>query len=201
MTTVSALEILGFFVNMVFFLGGGEYQLWFGIMNLFHVVRGFTGFVLNAIWPSSHDLMSKLDYSGHKQLVFAQVKPDLTKKMQVLLIEYYNDYEKPAKVYTATSCLTLLIDIISTWVYIGKIGLSDEPSAQTVFLGQLFSVFFYFILDIFFILWLVHFRFRLPESMQTYLPKALIGLGEPLREAFGEKVGAQGQIPNDDKLR
>ena len=98
--------------------------------------------------------------------MFAQVKPDLIKKVRALLLDYYKDYEKPAKVYTGMTCLTLLIDIISTWVYIGKVGLNDEdPSAQTVHLGQLFAVFFYFILDMFFYLWLLHFRFRLPETM------------------------------------
>ena len=186
LTTVSALELLGFFVNMVFFLGGGEYQLWFGIMNMFHVIRGFTGFILNTIFPASHDIMSKLDYTRNwnTQLKFAEFPDDLAKKMKNLLLEYYNDYELPAKVYSATSVLTLLIDIISTWVYIGKIGLSDKETAQTVFLGQLFSVFFYFILDLYLFLWIVHFRFQLSESMQTYLPFALVGDGRAMRAAF-----------------
>ena len=87
------------------------------------------------------------------------------------------------------TCLTLLIDIISTWVYIGKVGLNDDdPSAQTVHLGQLFAVFFYFILDIYFALWLVHFRFRLPDHMQVYLPPALLGFGDKLDQAFGKKT-------------
>ena len=134
---------------------------------MFHVIRGFTGFILNTIFPSSHDIMSKLDYTRNwnTQLKFAEFPDDLSKKMKNLLLDYYNDYEMPAKVYSATSVLTLLIDIISTWVYIGKIGLSDKASAQTVFLGQLFSVFFYFVLDLYLFLWIVHFRFELPESM------------------------------------
>ena len=62
MSTVSVLEILGFFLNMIFFIGGGEYELWFGVMNMFHVIRGFLGFILSRIFPASHEIMSKLDY-------------------------------------------------------------------------------------------------------------------------------------------
>ena len=72
MSTVSVLEIIGFLLNMVFFLTGGKAQLGFAVMNMFHVLRGFLGFILSRIFPASHDIISKLDYSGSKQLNFSQ---------------------------------------------------------------------------------------------------------------------------------
>lgn len=92
LVTVSVLEILGFFLNMIFFIGGSSYQLWFGVMNMFHVIRGFLGFILSRIFPASHEIISKLEYFGTKQLIFAQVKPELTSKVQSLLLKYYEDY-------------------------------------------------------------------------------------------------------------
>ena len=172
---------------MVFFLGGNEYQLWYAVFCMFHVVRGFMGFIMSRVFPTSHEIISKLDYSGNRQLIFAQLKPDLSNKIKQLLLKYYEDYELPAKVYSGLSCLTILIDIIAFWVYIGKIGLGEDLSSQTVYFGQLFSVFFYFILDVFFFLYLVHFRFRLPEQMKEYLPRALVGLGDKMKQVFGQK--------------
>ena len=43
---------------------------------------------------------------------------------------------------------------------------------------------FFFILDVFFVLWLAHLHFRLPES-QKYISKALVGWGAPMRDGLG----------------
>ena len=46
--------------------------------------------------------------------------------MKEILISYYDDYEKPALVYSGLSALCLAIDIISSLVYLGKVGGNDD---------------------------------------------------------------------------
>ena len=55
-STLSALELLGFFINVVFFIGSAHKQLWYAVMFMFHVVRGFVGFALSRIFPVSHEV-------------------------------------------------------------------------------------------------------------------------------------------------
>ena len=145
---------------------------------MFHVIRGFIGSGLARIFPTSHEIISKLDYSGDKRLAFGSVKPKLTSEIQKQLLDYYEDFELPAKAYTGITGLCFLIDLIAMLIYIGKVGISDDKKTEaSVHLGQLISVVFYIILDVYFILWLAHFRFRLPEHMREYLPRALLGFG------------------------
>ena len=111
---------------MVFFIGSAHKQLGYAIMCMFHVARGFVGFALSRIFPVSHELFEKLDYHGNKQLIFAQVKPDISNKIKDILISYYDDYEKPALVYSSLTVLCLVIDIISSLVYLVKVGGNDD---------------------------------------------------------------------------
>ena len=64
------------------------------------------------------------------------MKPDISNRMKDILIDYYNDFERPAQIYSGLTALCLVIDIISTIVYISKVGINDDkPDAQIVHLG------------------------------------------------------------------
>ena len=64
------------------------------------------------------------------------MKPDISNRMKDILLDYYNDFERPAQIYSGLTGLCLVIDIISTIVYISKVGINDDkPDAQIVHLG------------------------------------------------------------------
>ena len=66
----SILEMLLFFVAMIFFLIGIDYSTWYGVLSLFHVARAFVGFGMGRAVPSSYDFVEKLEFKGEKQLAY-----------------------------------------------------------------------------------------------------------------------------------
>ena len=62
----SILEMLLFFVAMIFFLIGIDYSTWYGVLSLFHVARAFVGFCMGRVIPSSYDFVEKLETKGNR---------------------------------------------------------------------------------------------------------------------------------------
>ena len=71
----SILEILLFFVAMIFFLVGVDYSTWYGVLSLFHVARAFVGFGMGRVIPSSYDFVEKLEFKGDRQMEYRLVGP------------------------------------------------------------------------------------------------------------------------------
>jgi len=99
------------------------------------------------------------------------------------VIEYLDDFEMPAKVYTFVTGGCLMIDTISLFIYLILLGKYTDPFFNLV---QLFFVTAYFYLDVVYVLYLLHLRFRLPLALRDPIVKALIGFGFTLRQAFGQ---------------
>ena len=62
--TVSSLELLFFFINILFFIMAEGSQLWYNVLYMFHGVRGMIGLVMSRIVPPSHEISSKIKYYG-----------------------------------------------------------------------------------------------------------------------------------------
>ena len=90
------------------------------------------------------------------------------------MIEYLDDFEIPAKVFTFMTGACLIIEIISLFIYLILCGRYTDPFFNLV---QLFFVTAYFYLDIYYVLYLIHLRFRLPLQLRDPMIKALIGFG------------------------
>jgi len=52
-------------------------------------------------------------------LQYSAVRSDLSRKVKELLMEYYNDFEKPAMIYTILALITTVLDIISFFAVFG----------------------------------------------------------------------------------
>jgi len=111
------------------------------------------------------------------------VRPRLDQEVKRIMIEYLDDFEIPAKVYAFMTGGCLLIEIISIFIYLILLGKFTDPFFNLV---QLFFVTAYFYLDIVYVLYLLHLRFRLPVSLRDPIIKALIGFGFSLRKIFNE---------------
>ena len=208
------LEGLLFFVAMIFFFTGTDRSTWYGVLALFHVARSFVGFGIGRVVPSSYDFVEKLEFQGEKQLAYPQVRPALTRKVQNLLLEYYDDFEMAARLYLFIAFITFILDIISFFVVFGFLaGLKSDSDALTEslaevfltagnpYLGRIFVVMLYTICDIVYILWILHFRSRMGETEKGYVHKALLGFGNSMRIAFGVNpkgglAGVPGGNPN-----
>jgi len=159
--TVATLEIVSFFTNVIFFLNPqGSNQTWFMVVSLFHPARGFCGIAMSTILPHSHQIVSKLDFAGPQQLKWAQVRPTIVKQLESLLVEYLDDWERPAKIYTLLSAVTLLFDIVGILVYLIKFGMAGDDFTD---LPQFIVCIFFLALDLYLMLWTAHLKMRLPE--------------------------------------
>jgi len=124
-------------------------------------------------------------------------------------MEYYNDFEKLAKVYTILAFITTALDVISFFAVYGILAgrISDIPDdigddlievGLTVLnphLGRILVIMLYTMCDIVYILWILHFQMRLGENERKYALKALLGSGNSMRMAFGmhPKPSGRGQ--------
>lgn len=133
--------------------------------------------------------------------------PALTRKVQSLLLEYYDDYEMPARLYTLLALISLALDIISFIAVLallgGFIGMADDTeavidlalagdivvvdylTAANPYLGRIIVIMLYTTCDVLFILWIIHFRARMGQLEKGYVHKALLGFGNEMRIAFG----------------
>jgi len=127
----SFLEFALFFVVLVFFFAGTDRSVWYGILALFHVARAFFGLAMGKVIPSSYDFVEKLEFKGEKQLQYSAVRNDLSRKVKELLMEYYNDFEKPAMIYTILALITTVLDIVSFFAVYGLLAnrISDAKAS------------------------------------------------------------------------
>ena len=200
----SMLEFLLFFIAMIFFFVGPDKSVWFGVLALFHVARAFMGLAMQRVIPSSYDFVEKLEFKGSKQLIYANVKNDLSSKVKDLLLEYYGDFEKLAKFYTLLALITTVLDVISFFAVYGLLAsrIGDLPDNLTddqievgltplnPHLGRIMVIMLYTFCDIVFLLWILHFQMRLGDTERTYALKALLGSGNEMRISFGKNFNA-----------
>ena len=210
--TTSLVESLLFFVAMVFFFVGHDKSVWFGVLALFHVARSFVGFAMGRVIPSSYDFVEKLEFFGDKQLEYRLVRTELKNKVQTLIMAFYEDYERLAKLYTILALGTFVLDLVSFFAIYGLLAefsndwddeevrlevakaynntdiLTDEDAYHTAgspYIGRFIVVMLYTACDIFFLLWILHFKSRMGENERGYVLKALLGFGDQMRVAFG----------------
>ena len=184
--TVSIFEIFTLFLNVLFFLSNkNDQQIWFLIVFIIvHVLRGIVGLVISRVLPSSSYIVDKIELEGDNQLEFNKVRTPMDKQIKKIIIEHLDEYEIPAKVYTCLTLGCLVFDIIAMLIYFIFVGKYQDLFFNVV---QLFFVTAYFYLDVMFMLFLLHLRFRLPNELRDQLVKALIGFGSSLRLAFDPK--------------
>jgi hypothetical protein len=100
-------------------------------------------------------------------------------------LEFLDDFEMPAKVYMALTAVCLLLDTISAFVFLI---LTGQPENKVLHFAQLFYVTFYFYLDLIYVAYVAHFSLKLPAAERIYTAKALMGLGEEMRAAYGQPI-------------
>ena len=133
------------------------------------------------------------------------MQPQLTRKVKELILEFYDDFEKPARLYTFLAIISFVLDIISFFAVFGLlvsyvnsaedvgIDLSSSPvpiidaylTLATPYLGRIIVIMLYCMCDVLYIFWIIHFRSRMPETERVYVLKALLGFGHAMRIAFG----------------
>ena len=101
------------------------------------------------------------------------------------MLEFLDDFELPAKIYSLVTAVCLILDMISCFVFVIMTG---QPENKILHGSQLFIVTFYFYLDLMYVSYLGHLCLRLPteNNIRKYFPKALAGLGDEMRIAFGQ---------------
>ena len=92
------------------------------------------------------------------------------------------------------SLITLVLDIISFFVVFGQAATFNGGdnannaavlTASSAYIGRILIIMLFLACDIFFILWVLHFRARMGQDERAYVHKALLGFGDGMRIAFG----------------
>lgn len=94
------------------------------------MVRSLIGFYICRLVPTSHEITNRISYTGDQQLKFAQVRPELTNLIQNLILEYLDDLEFPALVYTGATVFCFLFDLISFFIFVGISGAFKKSAAK-----------------------------------------------------------------------
>ena len=200
----STIEALMFFVAIVFFCFGPDGSTWYGVLALFHVARALVGFGMGRVVPSSYDFVEKIEFRGDKQYAsLLQLRTELEFKVKSLLADYYDDFEKLARLYSLLAIVSFTVDVVSFFAVFGLltayIGDGDDAkdvlgtawnediylTAANPYLARILVILVYSICDIVYLLWLLHFRSRVGENERVYVLKALLGFGDSMRIAFG----------------
>lgn len=105
-------------------------------------------------------------------------------QVRALTLEYLDDFEMPAKIYTLLSAVCFVLDTVSGLVFVILTGSQVGPK-KVMHGAQLFSVTLYFYLDLVYLAYVAHFCLRLPTVHRMYTGKALMGFGDEIRTAFG----------------
>ena len=134
-------------------------------------------------------------------------------KVKELIMDYYEDFEMVARLYTLLALVSFVLDVISFFIVFGflaKIQSDAEDlnildiddvadlllTAGNPHLGRIFVIMLYTICDIVYLLWVIHFRSRLGEAEKVYVLKALLGFGNAMRVAWKVPVkGSRGEAP------
>lgn len=120
---LSVVEVTFFLFNIIFFVMNKGSALWYAILFLlFHMVRATVGLYISNMVPPSHELTRKIGYKGDSQLKFAQVRPELGTQIQNLLLEHLDDIELPSLIYSVSSIICAIFDIVAFFVFVGIAG-------------------------------------------------------------------------------
>ena len=107
--------------------------------------------------------------------------------MYDLVVEYLNDFEIPARIYTLLSVICLVLDLISCLVFLILTGQDED---KVIHGSKLFFVSMYFYMDLIYIAYVIHFVLKLPSSTRMYTAKALFGFGSEMRVEFQQVTGS-----------
>ena len=79
------------------------------------------------------------------------------------MLEYLDDYETPAKIYTFVSGACVIVDVISLFIYLVLLGKFNDVFYNLV---QLFFVTTYLYIDCVYYLYLIYTRFKMPTNVR-----------------------------------
>lgn len=151
------------------------------IMSLIHPVRGLIGLYIIRLLPQTQDVFNKMYISGGKQLRYTDTVNYLSSQTRLIILDYYQYYELPAKIYSGVSIICLICDLIAALVFLIFQGKHYQPN---VFLACYFIVTLSFFGDIFLVTYVLHLRFRLPTNLKNSICKAVVGFGTEMKELF-----------------
>lgn len=191
------VELLSFFVNLLFFIDIHEIsgqQVWFVILHFGHPFKAVIAFLLCRLFPSTHEVIDQLEVEGKSQLKFADVQPTIIAQMKTIFSDSLALCEKELKIFSLVSLVNLVIDLISFLVVYIQLAKNDKITL----LAQLWLVVLNLMADFYFLTWVVHFVVRLPVDLRKPIASALVGLGDKMRIAFGIPVATS---PNQEAKR
>lgn len=84
-----------------------------------------------------------------------------------------------------------MLELVASLVILIFAGQGISPF---VYATQFLLVTVYFYADVFYILYIVHLRFRLPAEMRTMIPLAFVGFGTQMKSKFSGRGGEEKEI-------
>ena len=168
---LSGVELFAFYFaqvvwfSQVFALGG----LW---LHIFHLLRGACGIWLVAKLPNTHDLISGVDLPQNTPFEkLGEIVMDHTKKE---FTNYAAQNTKQMKAYVALTLICWFCDQVAfcVGVYTLSVGDAHDSYPGTVLLA--FSS-VYLALDMYYVVWVISIKLKLPESVSGPVMKMLGG--------------------------
>lgn len=175
---------------MLFFLANHKISgIGFCLVSLFRLFRGFLGFYIYRYLPDTKVIAKTTVPPSDEGLDYVKVEKNVPKAIEKSLEEHYQQVERPLLIYTITSAVCLVIDLLSTLIIIIMASLQD---AKLVYLAMLLIVTAYFYMDTWLIWYALLTRFKMPLAWQTPVLKACFGAGSDLiLKLDGEPKGSR----------
>lgn len=109
-----------------------------------------------------------------KRPVYSKVSESIPFAIQKTVLSHYDCAELPLKIYALLTLTLIIVELVATLVILIFAGQGADKYAYAT---QFLLVTVYFYMDLYYILYVVHLRFRLPAEYRVMVPLAFVGFG------------------------
>ena len=182
----SILEFLTFIVLILIFVEDSSEMggIWAFTPHLARAVMGY--FILNGI-PLTHDIIKTASFPAEEKVDIDQVFQLLTRAARDALDHFTGRTKMFLHVYFGLTVLCFVIDMCMFLTAFNKFGNHADGTAYAD-LSLLMGSLIYFVVDIYYITWVVSLEKRVPTFLQSGITRAAFGGLDSIYTALGNKI-------------
>jgi len=152
-----------------------------------HLVRACIGyFILNGM-PLTHEIIQTASFPANDKVDIDQVFQLLTRAARDALDHFTTRTKMFLHAYFGLTALCFIIDMFSFLVAFNKFGNHEDGSAYAD-VTLLVASFMYFIMDVYYIGWVISLEKRVPPYLSSSITKSAFGGLDSLYDALGTKL-------------
>lgn len=151
-----------------------------------HLVRAVVGILILKGLPKTHDIIKTASFPADEKMDIDMIFELLTRAARDALDHFTSSTKKLLHAYFGLTTLCFVIDMFSFLVFFNRFGSNMESAYADISL--LVSSTSLFVLDIYYIAWVVSLEKRVPAYISNSVTKAAFGGLDSMYQALGDKI-------------